>query len=124
MNPDVIQKFKIMFQENLKNANNAAIAINEDLDISIDDVPDILDLASASTRRKMALTLLRRNSTAVNQLKAALQRIESGDFGYCAQCGCEIDMRRLEAKPTALNCIRCQVVVERYEQRGTFLNVA
>jgi len=37
----------------------------------------------------------------------ALGRIESGDFGYCAQCDEDIEAKRLEADPTVPLCIKC-----------------
>lgn len=43
---------------------------------------------------------------------AALQRIQSGDYGVCEECGRDIDVRRLEAQLFASRCIQCQ---ERHE---------
>ncbi len=39
---------------------------------------------------------------------AALKRIEHGAFGQCIDCGDQIDPARLEARPTAIRCLRCQ----------------
>ncbi|MFB0612708.1 TraR/DksA family transcriptional regulator [Aurantiacibacter poecillastricola] len=39
--------------------------------------------------------------------KRALDRIEKGEYGYCAQCGEEISEGRLEARPEAALCINC-----------------
>lgn len=43
---------------------------------------------------------------------AALQRMQTGDYGVCEDCGRDIDVRRLEAQPFASRCIECQ---ERHE---------
>ena len=40
-------------------------------------------------------------------LKAALRRIDGGDFGYCDDCGEAIASRRLEFDPTVTRCISC-----------------
>ena len=40
-------------------------------------------------------------------IKAALTRIENGEYGYCAECGEEISEKRLELSPAAPLCIRC-----------------
>ncbi len=41
------------------------------------------------------------------RLRAALQRIEAGEFGYCTDCGDEIDPSRLELNPAVTICISC-----------------
>jgi DnaK suppressor protein len=40
-------------------------------------------------------------------LAAALERLNSGDFGYCDDCGDEIALKRLEFDPTVTRCIGC-----------------
>jgi RNA polymerase-binding protein DksA len=40
-------------------------------------------------------------------VNAALARIESGDYGVCVVCGCEINEARLAALPHAAKCIDC-----------------
>lgn len=40
-------------------------------------------------------------------ISAALQRIEEDEFGYCAECGEEINPKRLEIDPVTLYCIEC-----------------
>ena len=42
------------------------------------------------------------------ELDSALKRIEHGTFGQCVDCGDQIDPARLEARPTAIRCLRCQ----------------
>lgn len=49
-------------------------------------------------------------SEAVNELaeiKAAIQRLEAGDYGVCAICGEEIPTPRLMARPAATFCVGC-----------------
>ncbi|MEI6485989.1 MAG: TraR/DksA C4-type zinc finger protein [Sphingomonadales bacterium] len=41
------------------------------------------------------------------QIKAALARIDSGDYGVCSVCGGAIAPARLAALPTATRCIAC-----------------
>ena len=43
----------------------------------------------------------------IGQIDAALQRIAQGSYGVCANCGNDIAPRRLEALPTATQCIGC-----------------
>jgi RNA polymerase-binding protein DksA len=51
----------------------------------------------------------------VAALEAALQRIHSGTYGRCVDCGDEIEMERLKANPAADRCFDCQ---NRKEFRG------
>jgi len=48
----------------------------------------------------------------VVQIRAALQRIEAGDYGDCLGCGEEIAPRRLAAIPESTLCIDCAVKAE------------
>ena len=51
----------------------------------------------------------------LNQIDAALGRLESGGYGICVSCGCDIPEQRLLATPTVQTCIACQ---ERIEQEN------
>ena len=42
------------------------------------------------------------------RLDAALERLDSGEFGYCQECGDAIAERRLVIDPTTLFCTSCQ----------------
>lgn len=43
----------------------------------------------------------------ITSIRAALARIDDGSYGSCAECGEEIALKRLEAIPTATQCIAC-----------------
>ena len=55
----------------------------------------------------MAQERLRRRQLELQKIKAALQRIECGDYGYCVRCDEEIAPRRLEFDPATPLCIDC-----------------
>jgi DnaK suppressor protein len=55
----------------------------------------------------MAKAEQERRQTRLRRVEMALARIESGDFGYCAQCDEDIEVKRLEADPTVPLCIKC-----------------
>ncbi|RUO59173.1 TraR/DksA family transcriptional regulator [Pseudidiomarina marina] len=46
---------------------------------------------------------------------AALQRMRSGEYGYCVECGEEISAARLAAKPDVALCVDCQVLKDEEE---------
>lgn len=43
----------------------------------------------------------------ITQLRMALFRIEKGTYGTCSECGKQISLKRLEARPIATRCIDC-----------------
>lgn len=43
----------------------------------------------------------------IDEIRAALKRIDEGTYGTCARCGDEINQKRLEALPYATLCIQC-----------------
>lgn len=44
----------------------------------------------------------------IAQIQEAQQRLESGEYGMCADCGERIPPERLEARPEATLCVSCQ----------------
>jgi RNA polymerase-binding protein DksA len=43
----------------------------------------------------------------IRKISAALQRMDSGDYGICEECGTRIERGRIEAHPYARECIDC-----------------
>jgi DnaK suppressor protein len=75
--------------------------------------PDTADRASESIEQDVALSLLGNATGALDQIETALERIEDGSYGRCAQCGTEIPPVRLEAIPYAACCVHCAARKER-----------
>ncbi len=57
--------------------------------------------------------VLARERKALEEITAARARLVAGTFGICERCGGAIKRSRLEALPTARDCVRCQRQVER-----------
>ncbi len=55
----------------------------------------------------MAQASQQRRHIQLQRIESALQRLESGEFGWCMKCGEEIARKRLEVDPTAPLCITC-----------------
>jgi DnaK suppressor protein len=55
-------------------------------------------------------------SQELKQIKEALLKIESGDYGLCEECGSAIRFERLKAMPFAQLCRACQEEMERLER--------
>ncbi|MBZ8133044.1 TraR/DksA C4-type zinc finger protein [Afifella sp. IM 167] len=61
----------------------------------------------------MAMASGRRRTQRIDALKAALARLESGEYGYCAICEEPIAVKRLKADPAARLCLACAAFEER-----------
>ena len=66
-----------------------------------------LSRMDALQSQAMAKAQAARRQTEKTRLKAALGRIDEGEFGYCEDCGDAIARERLELDPAAAKCIGC-----------------
>ncbi|HEY3281687.1 MAG TPA: TraR/DksA C4-type zinc finger protein [Armatimonadota bacterium] len=70
------------------------------------------DVATSTFERERDLTLERNLVDVLQRIDVALERVEAGTYGACAECGKPIPAPRLEALPWANYCLDCQARVE------------
>jgi RNA polymerase-binding transcription factor DksA len=70
--------------------------------------PDFADQSTATSMVDYDNAMARRHSMALNQIEAALARLDAGDFGRCADCDDEIARGRIGVFPMAVRCAPCQ----------------
>ncbi len=80
-------------------------------------LPDINDRATQEEEFALALRTRDRERKLIRKIDKSLADIESGDYGFCELCGVEIGLRRLEARPTATQCIDCKTTSEMKERQ-------
>jgi DnaK suppressor protein len=73
---------------------------------------DVEELGSDNTEQELTLTLLGSDKDILNQIDAAIQRIEDGGYGRCEACGEQIPKTRLAAVPYAARCVQCALEQE------------
>lgn len=78
---------------------------------------DEVDMYSQERLNQMDFRLKSRNAIYLKKVKRALQKIEDGSYGECEDCGGEISLSRLQARPTADLCIQCKEESEREENQ-------
>ncbi len=78
---------------------------------------DINDRATQEEEFALALRTRDRERKLVRKIEKSIAEIETGDYGYCETCGVEIGLRRLEARPTATQCIDCKTMSEIKERQ-------
>ena len=75
------------------------------------------DRASQETDIAIELRNRDRERKLIKKIEETIALIESGDYGYCAGCGVDIGIKRLEARPTATLCIDCKTLEEVREKQ-------
>ena len=81
--------------------------------------PDPNDRASQESDFTMELRTRDRERKLIKKITQSIAALEAGEYGYCEECGIEIGIRRLEARPTANLCIDCKSLDEIREKSRT-----
>ena len=90
-----------------------------DLKESAEIPADISDQATQEETFALKLRTRDRESKLLKKIEESIELIDNKEYGYCNECGEEIGIRRLEARPTATLCIDCKTLDEvRERQRG------
>lgn len=79
--------------------------------------PDPNDRASQESEFSLELRTRDRERKLLKKITEIIASIDSHDYGYCESCGVEIGIRRLEARPTATQCIDCKTLDEIREKQ-------
>ena len=108
MSPELIAKFKSIFEEKRSNLIYTKEILNTDFYIQKDDLADEIDLSSTELETSMRMRLRTREALFLKKINEALRRIANGTFGQCIECSSDIELRRLEARPTASLCVSCK----------------
>lgn len=82
-------------------------------------VEDTTDVSKSDLDESTAFDLADRETHTIEEIDAALRRIDDGTYGQCARCGKPIDEERLKAMPTARYDAECQAAIEAAEGTET-----
>ena len=116
MNEQDLQYFKDLLMAKKSKANDTLaefdrVSHDAGQDSSDDRSAYSLHMADRGTdamEREKSQLLAQRSGAYVEYVDEALDRIENNAFGLCRSCGGEIGRKRLEAVPTATQCISCK----------------
>jgi DnaK suppressor protein len=81
------------------------------------DVQDFKDVAAEDVRALIDDAAHAHAAVELDQVAAALRRVDAGTYGQCEDCGEAIDDRRLRAMPATRFCTACQALRERTSPR-------
>ena len=96
--------------------DNAKNTLADEMTLDADDLPDEMDLASSEYLQSFTFRLRGREKFLLEKVEHALEKLSGSEFGLCEECGEEISLKRLEARPETNLCIRCKEEQERAER--------
>lgn len=117
MSDSQLQHFKAILVKWKSDLLNEAERTKSYISGETSTMPDVNDRATQEEEFALALRTRDRERKLVRKIDKSLADIESGDYGYCQTCGIEIGIRRLEARPTATECIDCKTLSEIKEKQ-------
>ena len=94
---------------------NKIMSVMQDENINL---PDPNDRATLETDRSLELRTRDRERKLVKKINDSLVDLDKRDYGYCEDCGVDIGIKRLEARPTASLCIDCKSLSEIREKQN------
>ena len=119
MNADQLEHFRQILlnwkQELMEEVDRTMHHLQEDAA----NYADPSDRATQEEEFSLELRTRDRERKLIRKIDQTIDRIDKDDYGFCDQCGVEIGIRRLEARPTATLCIDCKTLAEiREKQTG------
>jgi len=117
MNDKQVEHFKViltMWKEQLIGEMNRTM---QHIKNDAANFPDPIDRASQEEEFNLELKTRERERKLIKKIDEALEKIQGGDYGFCVDCGAEIGIKRLEARPTASQCIECKTIAEIREKQ-------
>ncbi len=100
-----VEERKVWLQQRLADLNGRLAGIEAELDSH-----HAADWEELATEREGDEVLERMGTSGqqeIRMIEAALDRIESGDYGFCVKCGAEIGAERLDVLPFTPFCRSC-----------------
>ena len=116
MNPVMLEYFRwklLSWRDDLLNESNETLQTLQEGSML---QADIADRASTETDRSLQLRTRDRARKLISKIDEALERIESGTYGYCEETRETISLRRLDARPIATLSLEAQERHERMEK--------
>jgi len=77
------------------------------------------ETAALDVQQDIEFAMIQHKAEVLNKVNEALARLEEGRYGYCYECGDEIQRARLNALPFAVRCFYCEKEREEAHLRAT-----
>ena len=116
MNTDQVAHFRMILEGWKQQLMNNVDETVHHMQDEAANFPDPNDRASQESEFAMELRTRDRERKLLKKIGESLDELGE-DYGYCSHCGIEIGIRRLEARPTATQCIDCKTLNEIREKQ-------
>jgi DnaK suppressor protein len=117
MDDKKLEFFKSVLVDEMKTLLNEADKTVTEMNADSSNFPDPTDRATQESDRNFELRIRDRERKLLNKIRAAIERIDNGEFGICEECGEEISEARLKVRPVTTLCINCKMEEEEKERR-------
>ena len=110
---DKLRFKKLLLTERERLVNNANSLLKNAMEHIAEKSSDEADLANTELSNGMDFELREKERQTIMEIDYALEKIETGEYGFCEECGEGIPKKRLNIFPTARFCIQHQEELER-----------
>jgi len=119
MNKKLLDKFKKLLLKEKESVLQHLQTLRGSSEQNLDEIGpgDEVDIASTEIAQAALQKLGSREQKHLAKIDYALEKIESGEYGTCEECGEDIAPARLEARPITLYCIDCKTLQEQRERQ-------
>ncbi len=117
MNPNQLKKFEEILNVRRRELLEEAGRTVGGMTAEKENTPDPTDRASIEADGISVLRIRDRERKLLSKIDEALARIQLGTYGICEECGGEIGLERLNARPVTTLCIDCKAEQEAEERR-------
>ncbi len=111
-----LEYFRNLLTEMLEEAQKQGDLTIEDMTDNNELCADPADRATVESDRAFTLRIRDRERKLIKKIQAAIGRMDDGSFGVCEECGEEIGVPRLKARPVTKLCINCKSKQEEDER--------
>lgn len=108
--------FRKLLETMLVEIRSEAERTNQELLMQEKGLADELDRAHSEYRFVVDLRENERINNLQGKINHSLRLLESGEYGVCEDCGVQIGIRRMAARPVATKCIDCKGFQEDLEK--------
>lgn len=116
MEKEQLELFRIQLLQKKQEIMSEAGKTMSEMTDQTSNVPDPNDRATLESGRSFELRIRDRERRLLSKIDEAIARIDDGTYGICEDCGEEIGIKRLEARPVTTLCIDCKTIQETREK--------
>jgi DnaK suppressor protein len=117
MNPQQVEHFRAILEGWKKQLMSKVDETVHHMQDEAANFPDPNDRASQESDFTMELRTRDRERKLIKKIDESIEDLDNEEYGFCSHCGVEIGIRRLEARPTATQCIDCKTLNEIREKQ-------